>query len=101
MPGARRFRDIGKLKDYYVGKYGLSESAWLTQVEDQTTLRERVGVVHEGAAASVACRYARCWRAKTTPRPSMSFDLPDMARISPRFRPRRSQRGPAMSTASS
>lgn len=56
-PGARQFRDISKLKEYYVGKYGLSEADWLTHVEDQKTLRARVGAAHESAAVAAARRY--------------------------------------------
>lgn len=56
-PGARQFRDLGKLKEYYVGKYGISEADWLTHVEDQKALRARLGTAHEAAAVAAARRY--------------------------------------------
>ena len=56
-PGARQFRDIGKLKDYYVGKYGISEADWQSHVASQKALRERVGAAHEMAAVSAARRF--------------------------------------------
>lgn len=56
-PGARQFRDLSKLRDYYTGKYGLSEADWQDHVTTQTALRERLGDVHEAAAVAAARRY--------------------------------------------
>lgn len=56
-PGARQFRDISKLKEYYVGKYGLSEGDWDNHVSTQKALREKVGPRHEAAAVAAARRY--------------------------------------------
>lgn len=56
-PGARQFRDISKLKDYYIGKYGISDTDWERQVAAQLALSERLGKVHESAAVSAARRY--------------------------------------------
>lgn len=56
-PGARQFRDISKLKEYYVGKYGLSEGDWDNHVSTQKALREQVGAMHEAAAVAAARRY--------------------------------------------
>jgi alpha-D-ribose 1-methylphosphonate 5-triphosphate diphosphatase len=56
-PGARQFRDISKLKEYYVGKYGLSEGDWDNHVSTQKALRERVGLQHEAAAVAAARRF--------------------------------------------
>jgi len=56
-PGARQFRDLSKLKDYYVGKYGMSEADWETHVATQKALSERFGEAHEAAAVAAARRY--------------------------------------------
>jgi len=56
-PGARQFRDISKLKDYYVGKYGISETEWESHVAGQKALRNRLGDAHEAAAVAAARRY--------------------------------------------
>lgn len=56
-PGQRQFRDISKLKEYYVGKYGLSEADWAEHVTTQLALRERLGEVHETAVVAEARRY--------------------------------------------
>lgn len=56
-PGARQFRDISKLREYYVGKYGLSEGDWDNHVSTQKALRERLGTKHEAAAVAAARRY--------------------------------------------
>jgi alpha-D-ribose 1-methylphosphonate 5-triphosphate diphosphatase len=56
-PGARQFRDLSKLKDYYVGKHGISDADWEGHVAAQLALRERVGEAHEAAAVSAARRY--------------------------------------------
>ncbi len=56
-PGARQFRDLSKLKDYYVGKHGLSEADWESHVATQRALKERLGAAHEAAAVAAARRY--------------------------------------------
>lgn len=56
-PGQRQFRDLSKLKDYYTGKYGLSEADWADHVTTQKALRDRVGDVHEAAVVTEARRY--------------------------------------------
>lgn len=56
-PGARQFRDLSKLKDYYTGKYGISDADWESHVATQTALRARLGERHEAAAVAAARRY--------------------------------------------
>jgi alpha-D-ribose 1-methylphosphonate 5-triphosphate diphosphatase len=56
-PGQRQFRDISKLKDYYTGKYGLSEEDWTNHVTTQKALRDRVGDAHEAAVVTEARRF--------------------------------------------
>jgi alpha-D-ribose 1-methylphosphonate 5-triphosphate diphosphatase len=56
-PGQRQFRDISKLKDYYTGKYGMSEADWNDHVTTQLALRDRLGEAHEAAVVAEARRY--------------------------------------------
>jgi len=56
-PGQRQFRDISKLKDYYTGKYGLSEADWTDHVTTQKALRDRLGDAHEAAVVTEARRF--------------------------------------------
>lgn len=56
-PGQRQFRDIGKLRDYVMGKRGLSEAEFDAHVRDQQALRARVGARHEMVAVAEARRY--------------------------------------------
>jgi alpha-D-ribose 1-methylphosphonate 5-triphosphate diphosphatase len=56
-PGQRQFRDISKLKDYYTGKYGLSEADWTDHVTTQKALRARLGDAHEAAVVAEARRF--------------------------------------------
>lgn len=56
-PGARQFRDLSKLKDYYVGKHGISDADWDAHVANQRALKDRNGKAHEAAAVSAARRY--------------------------------------------
>ncbi len=56
-PGQRQFRDISKLKDYYTGKYGLSEADWTDHVTTQLALRARLGDAHEAAVVHEARRF--------------------------------------------
>jgi alpha-D-ribose 1-methylphosphonate 5-triphosphate diphosphatase len=56
-PGQRQFRDLSKLKDYYTGKYGLSEADWADHVTTQLEIRARLGAAHEAAVVAEARRY--------------------------------------------
>lgn len=56
-PGARQFRDLSKLKDYYVGKHGISDAEWDIHVAHQRALKDRLGEAHEAAAVAAARRY--------------------------------------------
>ncbi len=56
-PGQRQFRDVGKLRDYIIGKRGLTEAEFEAHVRSQQTLRDRVGARHEAAAVAEARRY--------------------------------------------
>lgn len=56
-PGQRQFRDIGKLRDYVVGKKGLSEAAFQEQIATQRELGDRVRARHEAAVVAAARRY--------------------------------------------
>jgi alpha-D-ribose 1-methylphosphonate 5-triphosphate diphosphatase len=56
-PGQRQFRDMSKLKEYYTGKYGLSEADWAELVTTQLELRSRLGEAHEAAVVSEARRF--------------------------------------------
>lgn len=56
-PGQRQFRDVSKLRDYVIGKHGLSEAEFAAHVETQTATRERLGAAHEAAAVAAAARF--------------------------------------------
>ena len=56
-PGQRQFRDLSKLKDYYTGKYGLTEADWEDHVTTQLAIRERLGDLHEATTVSEARRF--------------------------------------------
>ena len=56
-PGARQFRDMSKLKDYYVGKHGISDGDWDAHVARQLDLKARLGEAHEAAAVAAARHY--------------------------------------------
>ncbi len=56
-PGQRQFRDISKLKDYYTGKYGLTEADWTDHVTTQMAIRARLGDAHEAAVVQEARRF--------------------------------------------
>ncbi|CAM3330857.1 alpha-D-ribose 1-methylphosphonate 5-triphosphate diphosphatase [Paracoccus nototheniae] len=56
-PGERQFRDITKLRDYVIGKKGLSEAEFHAHIAHQQALRARVGEAHEAAAVAHARRY--------------------------------------------
>ena len=55
-PGQRQFRDVSKLRDYVIGKHGLSEAEFETHVAQQTATRDRLGAAHEAAAVAAAGR---------------------------------------------
>ena len=55
-PGARQFRDLDKLREYVIGKHGLSEEQFQEHVRDQQSLKERYGAAHEAAALEAAAR---------------------------------------------
>lgn len=56
-PGQRQFRDIGKLRDYVMGKRGLSDAEFDLHVASQQSLRARIGDLHEARAVEEARRY--------------------------------------------
>lgn len=56
-PGQRQFRDVTKLRDYVMGKRGLSEAEFDAHVESQQALSERLGALHEATAVAEARRY--------------------------------------------
>lgn len=56
-PGQRQFRDLSKLREYVMGKRGLSDEAFLDHVASQQALRARVGDLHEATAVAEARRY--------------------------------------------
>ncbi|WP_204115334.1 alpha-D-ribose 1-methylphosphonate 5-triphosphate diphosphatase [Shimia biformata] len=55
-PGQRQFRDISKLKDYIVGKHGLTDAEFEDHVATQVATRDRLGDRHEAAAVETAHR---------------------------------------------
>lgn len=56
-PGERQFRDISKLRDYVIGKRGMSEAGFEDHVRAQRALRARFGAAHEAGAVAAARRY--------------------------------------------
>ncbi len=56
-PGQRQFRDLTQLRNYVRGKHGLSEEDFLSHVETQQRLSDRLGAVHEAAAVAEARRF--------------------------------------------
>ncbi len=56
-PGQRQFRDVSKLRDYVIGKRGLSDAEFDEHVESQQALRDRLGDLHEATAVAEARRY--------------------------------------------
>ncbi|MBL9050826.1 MAG: alpha-D-ribose 1-methylphosphonate 5-triphosphate diphosphatase [Tabrizicola sp.] len=56
-PGQRQFRDLSKLREYYTGKYGISEADWQDHVASQLAIRERVGALHEATVVAEAGRF--------------------------------------------
>lgn len=55
-PGQRQFRDMDKLKTYYTGKYGYSDSEYETVITYRSALGARVRDLHEGAIVREAAR---------------------------------------------
>jgi alpha-D-ribose 1-methylphosphonate 5-triphosphate diphosphatase len=56
-PGARQFRDLSKLKEYYIGKHGYSDREFDDLVANQLALSQEFGARHEAAAVAAALRY--------------------------------------------
>lgn len=56
-PGARQFRDLSKLKEYYVGKHGYSDGEFDKMVINRVALSQEFGAQHEAAAVAAARRY--------------------------------------------
>jgi len=56
-PGQRQFRDIEKLRDYHVGKYGTSDADFEEMVAARLVQREQIGDSHDKAAVAAAARY--------------------------------------------
>lgn len=56
-PGQRQFRDITKLRDYVMGKRGMSETQFADHIASQQALSARVSAAHEAAAVQAARRY--------------------------------------------
>ncbi len=55
-PGQRQFRDMEKLKVYYMGKNAASEDAFEAHVTRLKALRARIGEAHETGAVAEAAR---------------------------------------------
>jgi len=56
-PGQRQFSDLTQLRNYLMGKHGLSEAGFAQHVERQQALSARIGAAHEAAAVAAARRY--------------------------------------------
>jgi alpha-D-ribose 1-methylphosphonate 5-triphosphate diphosphatase len=56
-PGERQFRDLNKLRQYIMGKQGLSETEFLDHVSSLRALRDRLGAHHEATAVAESRRY--------------------------------------------
>ena len=55
-PGARQFRNLDKLKEYYQGKHGMSDDDFEVHVSHQLALKEKFGTAHEAASVEGARR---------------------------------------------
>lgn len=53
-PGQRQFRDVSKLKDYIVGKYGFSDDEFKLHVLEQQARGDKNRVAHEAATVERA-----------------------------------------------
>lgn len=56
-PGERQFRDLSKLRDYYTGRFAMTDAMFETHVAQMTALRDRLGERHERTAVAEARRY--------------------------------------------
>ena len=56
-PGQRQFSNLSKYADYMMGKHGLTRPEFDNYVIRLTTLRERLGALHEAEAVAAARRY--------------------------------------------
>jgi alpha-D-ribose 1-methylphosphonate 5-triphosphate diphosphatase len=56
-PGERQFRDVKQLRNYVMGKHGMSEAEFEGHIAAQKALSARHGAVHEAAAVAAARRY--------------------------------------------
>ena len=56
-PGQRQFADLGQLRIYLRGKYGMTDAEFETHVAQQQALGARVRAPHEAAAVVAAGRY--------------------------------------------
>lgn len=56
-PGERQFRDLSKLRDYYSGRFAMTDAMFETHVAQMTALRDRLGERHERTAVAEARRY--------------------------------------------
>ena len=56
-PGQRQFRDISKLKEYHVGKYGTSDAVFAEHVAVRLVKRRSIGDAHDRAVVAAARRY--------------------------------------------
>ncbi|MEM9707224.1 MAG: alpha-D-ribose 1-methylphosphonate 5-triphosphate diphosphatase [Pseudomonadota bacterium] len=55
-PGQRQFRDISKLREYHVGKYGKSDAAFVEMVANRVEQRRRIGDAHDAFTVETARR---------------------------------------------
>ena len=55
-PGQRQFRDINKLKEYYMGKGAMSEAEFEEYIGELTRMRAEIGDRHEAAVVAFASR---------------------------------------------
>ncbi|SDK47000.1 alpha-D-ribose 1-methylphosphonate 5-triphosphate diphosphatase [Paracoccus chinensis] len=57
-PGERQFRDVSKLREFALARYGLTDEVFRQHVAEQRALRDRVGDLHEATAVAEARRYS-------------------------------------------
>ena len=55
-PGQRQFRDLSKLKEYYCGKYSMSDAEFEVMVENRLAQRSRIGDAHNAFTVETARR---------------------------------------------
>ena len=55
-PGQRQFRDLTTLRNYFKGKYALSDTEFAEHIARQKGLQSRLGKAHEAAAVATAKR---------------------------------------------